>query len=493
MRQSAIIAVLLVSTVVSHAQGTESDVDYAAVFLAGKKVGYAVSSREIRDDQVVTSEKMHLSITRLGMPLEFDVSESFIEGADGRPIAFRLDQTLSKFKSRVSGRVNEEGRLEIEKKSIGPVQRSTVAWPQGALMAEGVRLLQMKKGLTEGSRYTVQVFDASVMGAINVDIRIGSKKQVDLLGRLVDLTEVHSTYAVPGAGAVDSVSYVDEQGSALKSTTPIFGMELELVSCTRAFAESDFDTTELMDKMILVSPLALDRINELMAITYQCTPTTKQAVLSIPSSMNQTATRHADGSATVIVRPRAAQSGQTFPYTGSDPEALAALTSNIYLQCDDTRVIELARTAIGDATDALLAARKIESYVSKFIQEKDLSVGYASALETIESRQGDCTEHALLCAALCRAVGIPARVVIGVVYVDQFGTLSHCFGGHAWTRVLIKDQWLDLDAAFIGTGRGGYGPGHLALAVGNGEPGDFFSLANLLGQFKFEKVIPLKK
>ena len=176
----------------------------------------------------------------------------------------------------------------------------------------------------------------------------------------------------------------------------------------------------------------------------------------------------------MIVRPQAGQIGQTIHYGGRDPAALAALTSNIYLQCDDAKVVELARAAIGDTTDALLAARKIESYVSEFIQEKDLSVGYASALETIQSRQGDCTEHAVLTAALCRAVGIPAQVVIGVVYVEQFGKLSQCFGGHAWTRVLIKDQWLDLDAAFIGTERKGYGPGHLALAVGSGEPGDFF-------------------
>jgi hypothetical protein len=34
----------------------------------------------------------------------------------------------------------------------------------------------------------------------------------------------------------------------------------------------------------------------------------------------------------------------------------------------------------------------------------------------------------------------------------------------------------------------GYGPGHIALAFGNGEPVDFFNLVTTLGKFKIDKV-----
>jgi transglutaminase-like putative cysteine protease len=62
------------------------------------------------------------------------------------------------------------------------------------------------------------------------------------------------------------------------------------------------------------------------------------------------------------------------------------------------------------------------------------------------------------------------------------------FGGHAWTQVYIGDKWVGLDAAFKGTGRGGYDAGHIALAVGNGEPGDFLNLVTTLGRFEIAKV-----
>jgi transglutaminase-like putative cysteine protease len=70
--------------------------------------------------------------------------------------------------------------------------------------------------------------------------------------------------------------------------------------------------------------------------------------------------------------------------------------------------VDLAHKAVGDAKDAAQAARRIESFVARYIDNKSMSVGYASAAEVVESRQGDCSEFAVLTAALCRAVGIPA-------------------------------------------------------------------------------------
>jgi transglutaminase-like putative cysteine protease len=130
--------------------------------------------------------------------------------------------------------------------------------------------------------------------------------------------------------------------------------------------------------------------------------------------------------------------------------------------------------------------------VAEYIENKNLSVGYASAAEVAASRQGDCSEFAVLAAAMCRAVGIPAKVVVGIAYVDDFAGIQG-FGGHAWTLAYVGSKWVGLDAAFKSAGRGGYDAGHIALAAGNGEPADFFTLAATLGQFKIEKVLVRKR
>lgn len=75
--------------------------------------------------------------------------------------------------------------------------------------------------------------------------------------------------------------------------------------------------------------------------------------------------------------------------------------------------------------------------------------GYWSALETLERRVGVCEDMANLYVALCRAVGIPARVVIGNTYSpgifqDECMRVGYMdAGGHAWAEVYIPGfGWL---------------------------------------------------
>ena len=46
-----------------------TEVDYFAVFMEGKKVGYAVQSRIESDGKVTNSEKARLTISRTGIPI----------------------------------------------------------------------------------------------------------------------------------------------------------------------------------------------------------------------------------------------------------------------------------------------------------------------------------------------------------------------------------------------------------------------------------------
>jgi hypothetical protein len=106
----------------------------------------------------------------------------------------------------------------------------------------------------------------------------------------------------------------------------------------------------------------------------------------------------------------------------------------------------------------------LEAFVGRYIAKKDLSVGYATAAEVLETRQGDCTEHAVLLAALLRAQGIPSRVVAGLVWCDQFSGEREVFGWHLWTQALLDGRWIDLDAT-LPPGGPGFHPGHVAMAA----------------------------
>ena len=464
----------------------EEEIEYSAVFMQGKKVGHAIHTRKVQDEKVTTSEQVSITISRVGVPVTVEMSETTAETIDGKPLSFESVQLLGFMTMKVTGTVNERGIVELTNSGLGGAQKSTMPWPDGAVMSEGLRLRTLKHGLEAGVEYSVKVFNPGMMQAVDATVSIGEKKDVDLLGRVVKLTEMTTTLAVPGAGPVASTSYVDDEMQTLKSTTAMAGMQVEIVSCPKEFALGDNDVLELIGMMFVDTPVSLGNPRSAAAITYWIVPN-PGAEFDVPTTDNQEVERLANGNIKLVVRPVSAPSGSRFPYKGSDADLQEALKSTRFLQCDREDVMKLARKAINDAKDAGEAVQRIEAFVATYIEDRSLSVGYASAAEVLESRQGDCSEFAVLTAALCRAVGIPAQVVVGIAYVQDFAGREG-FGGHAWTRAYVGGKWVGLDAAFKGSGRGGHDAGHIALAVGNGEPADFFNMASALGAFKIEKL-----
>ena len=82
----------------------------------------------------------------------------------------------------------------------------------------------------------------------------------------------------------------------------------------------------------------------------------------------------------------------------------------------------------------------------------------ATADHVARNLEGDCTEYAMLAAAMCRAAGVPARTALGLVYFERGGEGYLAY--HMWTEVFARGQWLGIDATL---GQGGVGPGHLKI------------------------------
>ena len=118
------------------------------------------------------------------------------------------------------------------------------------------------------------------------------------------------------------------------------------------------------------------------------------------------------------------------------------LEPTLYVESDHPQIVAQAREIVGEETNSLYAARALVTWVYRNISTKSYSVGFASAAQTLRSREGDCTEHAVLFAALARAVGIPSTICMGILPLqDGYGYY------HAWASVYVG-QWVAVDPAF---------------------------------------------
>ena len=131
------------------------------------------------------------------------------------------------------------------------------------------------------------------------------------------------------------------------------------------------------------------------------------------------------------------------PRDALDPEveALVALRQSRY--CESDRLVGFAATEFPGALDAdpYETALRVSSWVfERLAYASGASDHLDSAVDTLLTGAGVCRDYAHLTIALCRALGIPAR--LASVYAPGLFPMDF----HAVAEVLVSGAWLALDS-----------------------------------------------
>jgi transglutaminase-like putative cysteine protease len=154
---------------------------------------------------------------------------------------------------------------------------------------------------------------------------------------------------------------------------------------------------------------------------------------------------------------------------------------------EDEPIRTLATSAAAAEATPVETAIGAEKAVREWLTKANMSSNLATASEVVRSREGDCTEHAVLLTAVLRARQVPARTVIGLVYFEP----ESAFAGHAWTEAWLGGRWVPLDATLA---FGGIGATHIKLgdtSLADGESGlllGAFSTWRLLDQAEISVI-----
>jgi len=116
------------------------------------------------------------------------------------------------------------------------------------------------------------------------------------------------------------------------------------------------------------------------------------------------------------------------------------LAPDLFIQSDHPRIVSLAARIVKPGASYLEKIRAVLAWMEENIEKRPI-LSLPDALSTLKNRMGDCNEHAVLFAAFCRALKIPARVEAGLVY------LNHRFYYHAWNGVYLG-RWITVDSLF---------------------------------------------
>lgn len=153
------------------------------------------------------------------------------------------------------------------------------------------------------------------------------------------------------------------------------------------------------------------------------------------------------------------------PGLPSDPASLTdARRATAWLQHDHPRVMALARPVIRRKLSPARTMQELAVRARTVMQRIDFT-GHRSAADALAHGAGDCTEDAVVLAALGRAAGIPTRVASGLVYSrERYHGVSNVFMPHSWTLAYVDGAWRSFDMSLDG-----FDATHIALTIGDGD------------------------
>jgi hypothetical protein len=432
---------------------------------------------------------MVIDIGRGDAAVSVSMEGSFVETLGGKPVSMESKRIWGKMPLITRCTYGTE-EIQIESIQGEHVTSATKPMPEETWLPPAAAAAFVRKRLEAGAQEialrTIDPMSGSDPALITRrDIR---KMSIEAMGKTIPAYRcITTSSATPG---VEITEYLDEQGIPVRSQASMGGLAVTIVAAKREVAEQKGEPPELMLRTFVKPDKPIAKPRSLRRAVY---------ILSVPggegpeitSTAIQTVEPLGDGRVRVRIDTAAPR-----PAEPADAEDRRFRDGSPLINSEDPVVQGLAREALLQAGQSPLErAQAMRRFVHDYIDQKDLGIGFASASEVARGRQGDCTEHATLLAAMLRADGIPSRVASGLIYADQFAGERRIFGYHMWTQALLDVEgaltWLDLDATMPTSH---FDATHITLAtspLADADPtSSFTGLISLIGrlQIKVERA-----
>jgi len=405
------------------------------IYSDGEKVGYSRISIKESDGLTLVRESTELNIKLLDKTQRVKTEAEYI--LSGYALAsFKFTMSSDAGDLSAVG-IADKGELRIKIKSLSGVTDITLPTEEEFTIFALLPRWLADRPMSVGGEYTVPLFDpaAALMGIEAGDLvsthKVAARETVEIpaLGS-VDTYRVESSFL-----GSRYTSWITPEGEVIKQTLP---------PGLTAFKEAGEDagggkyaSFDIMRKTSIPSEVKLDNPRGLKYL---------KAEVTVRGERDHGLTDLSDGyrqyskDDIVEIKPPDLDdiNSYTLPY---EDDLFSEYISPTYLiQSGDALIKKKAGDIVKGETDPIKAASRINTWVYKNLK-KEGTVSLPNARDVLQSRAGDCNEHAALFAALARASGIPTKLAVGTIYIDGR------FYYHAWNEVFVG-QWIAVDPTY---------------------------------------------
>ena len=404
---------------------------WRGVYYRGEKIGFTVSQTLPKDGGFEIDEDGRLQMSLLGATTAATIHTTAIVDASFtlRSFEFSLDPGTGPI--TVRGHVDDR-RLTLDVTTSSGTRTEVRQLDEPPALSLNLSRKLANGGLVPGARHQWTLFDPATLHNAPVVIEVGKREFVRSADRPIPAFRVEMSF-----GGLRTTAWVTDTGDVVREESPM-GLITVRESADRArnTAVPGGVQADLLDAAAVV-PVMKQRIDEPRDVR-RLRIRLEGADLS--SADLQGSGQTVDGDIVELRDPRELGAER------ADAAASQYLAPEALIESDAPEIVAEAEIAVrGVAASGGVRARaeRLTRYVNNLLEKKP-TVSIPSAREVLRTKVGDCNEHTALYVAMARALGIPARIAVGLVFVHG------AFYYHAWPEVYVDEGsgrglWLPVD------------------------------------------------
>ncbi|MBI5195468.1 MAG: transglutaminase domain-containing protein [Nitrospirae bacterium] len=441
--------------IAAHTVLPESAQRWMGAYLKGQKIGYTSSSLYRDVDGYSAYEEIHLRLNVLGTEQDIRTKTYVSISPELKVRSFRFSMNSGKgieIKGKFTGKT-----LNLDIETAGNKTAQTMELAEEPQMSLTILPYLIKEGFKSGASFKFPVFDPATMGIQDMLIEIAGREKITISGKEVTAFKIRGDLQ-----GIRLLMWVDENGNELREESPI-GFTLISESkeeATRAVINAPDIIQQASVPFNLTLPPRVSYLKiRLRGIDYKGLELTAGGQTLNGNILN------------IVKEDISSLKPAALPVSGMEP----FLTATPLIQSEDPRIIKLAREIAGSEKNSLKAARLLYEWVFNNI-EKTPSITIPSAVDVLNAKKGDCNELTTIYVALARAIGLPSKMLIGIVYRQG------AFYYHAWPEVFVG-KWIAIDPTL-----GEFPVDAKYIRLISGDPGKQLVIARVINNISLEGI-----
>ncbi len=417
--------------------------DWLNLTLMGTKIGYAhiyiEKSRYEGEEAIRVRADMVMELKRTDTGLRLATTRISYVGMDLVPRYFIITSNETGQEKYVEGHIKDSVAY-LETNLAGKISHALTPISADTIFEQMIGYFVLQRSIQIGDVHTLQVFNLDLMKPVKTDVKVLRKDRIEFEGKIEPVYVVNYTMDI--MGGLTTTQWLGYDGTTYRMELGLMGLNMVLAKTDMqtALGESGEVDVILNTKIFAQGKRPTPHARRFKA-RLRLTEGQLDKAVTIDSRQElkvDSDPRHGEIAINVPIIDQAETPNLPRQNQPDNEELAQFLKSTVYIQAEHPAIRSKAVEVLDGETNAWKSAEKLCRWVYENIRDKNLKIGFGSALQTLESLEGDCTEHTVLMIAMARSVGIPARVCAGLVFQGD------AFYYHFWPEVYVG-KWVAME------------------------------------------------